>query len=445
VLISNSRTHTATYTQGTLTGGSVSATYTDHYLNENSPTDVLNPSVEPNLTVGFQHNLLRGFGIAVNARTITVQRINLNTSEVNFRTRVSDIVAEVLNAYYNLSAAYDDLRAKRSTAEVARTFEANVREQIEIGSIAPTELIGAQTQAINSAQAVIDDEVQLDNQQDNLKLLISRNGTSDPVLRNLRIVPVDRIEVPVRDDLPGIDEMVQEARANRTDLTSEAAGVQTTEISALGTKNGVLPTSQVFYQETNTGLAGNPRIVPEGRGLVQTADPYFVGGTGNALGQIFRNNFPTRRAGAYVVASIGNRQAQADNAIDDLTLRQTQLRLQKDRSQVEVDVLNYVIALRQARARYEAAVQNRKLQEELFASEQKKYSLGASVPYNVIRQQQDLDVAQSNELAAKVTYSNARVSLERTLGRTLETNHVSIAEARAGVVSRPSNPPPAPQ
>jgi outer membrane protein len=105
---------------------------------------------------------------------------------------------------------------------------------------------------------------------------------------------------------------------------------------------------------------------------------------------------------------------------------------------VQVDVLNAVVGLQQSRARYDAAVRNRILSQQLLDAEQKKYALGASTPYNVIQQQRDLATAQSTEIAALVTYNNARVSLDQTLGTTLESNHVSIAEARAGKVAQVS-------
>ena len=177
------------------------------------------------------------------------------------------------------------------------------------------------------------------------------------------------------------------------------------------------------------------RLAPGQRG--QTADPYFVGGVSNALGQIFRRNFPTERIGAFVQAPIGNHQAQADYGIDQLQLRQTQLTTQRDLNQVGVDVANSVVALQQARVRYDAAVKNRNLVQELHDAEQKKLSLGASTPYNVIQQQRDLVAAQSAEISALVAYSTARVALDQALGATLEVNHVSIAEARAGKVASP--------
>ena len=105
---------------------------------------------------------------------------------------------------------------------------------------------------------------------------------------------------------------------------------------------------------------------------------------------------------------------------------------------------NYVVALQQARARYDAAVQNRILQQELFDGEQKRFQLGASTPYNVIQQQRDLiDRAIARDGGAG-GYSTARIALDRTLGKTLEANHVSMAEARDGRVARQSSAPVAP-
>ena len=440
VLISHTHVYTGAYQQGFLSGGGISVNYSEHYLNENAPTDVLNPSVAPNLSVTAQHNLLRGFGIAVNARTITVAKMSLNITDLNFRAQVIGLVSQVLNLYYDLASGYEDLRAKKTASDTAQAFLADVTREVNIGSIAPTELIVAQQQAITSQQAVVDSQASVDQQEVALKNLLSRTGLADPLLATTHVVPIDSIQIPPQDNLPPIDEMVKQALANRPDLAATRANEKAAEVSALGTRNGVLPNLQVFGGESHAGLAGVPRVVGTRLG-VETADRYFVGGIGTALGDIFRRNFPTERIGAFYQESIGNRQAQADYAIDQLQLRQTQLTDQKDFNQVEVDVRNYVVALQQARARYESAVQNRKLEEELFDAEQKKFRLGASIPYNVALVQRDLITAQSAELEAMTSYNLARIALDQALGTTLEANHVSIAEARTGRVERPSSLP----
>jgi outer membrane protein len=107
-------------------------------------------------------------------------------------------------------------------------------------------------------------------------------------------------------------------------------------------------------------------------------------------------------------------------------------------NQAHVDVTNSVVALRQARARYEAAVQSRILQQQLLDAEEKKFNLGASTPYDVIVEQRDLAAAQSAELAARVSYQSARISLDQTIGATLEVNQISLADAEKGTIPQSS-------
>ena len=434
-LIQTTHVYSGSYQQGFLAGGIATVSYSDHYLGENASSDLLNPTVAPSASVSLQQNLLRGFGVAANARTITVSRMNLNTTELNFKTQVVSVVTQVLNAYYNLAADYEDLHAKTSVSDTAQTFVNDVKRQIEIGSVAPTDLIAAQSQAASSAQAVVDSNVALQQQELALKNLISRTGPADPALANVRIVPIDSMAIPAADNLLPIDQLVRQALANRSDLASELAGEKASEVNSLGTGNGILPTLDGFVVESQAGLAGVPRAI-SADGLTESGDKYFAGGIGTALGQVFRRNFPTESAGAFYQEPIRNRQAQADYSIDLLQLRQTQLTNRKDLNQVEVDVRNGVVALRQARARLDAALKNRELQQQLFDAEEKRFRLGASTPYNVALAQRDLISAQSSAVAAMVAYSTARVSLDQTLGITLEANRVGMDEVKSGKVAR---------
>lgn len=439
-LVQATHAYTGSYQQGLISGGVVSVNYSEHYLNENAPTDVLNPTVAPSAGISVQYNFLRGFGTAANARTITVSRMNLNITDLNFKNQVIGVVAQVLNAYYTLAADYEDLRAKRNASEIAQSFVTDVKRQIELGATAPSDLISAESQETSSAQAVEDSEATLRQQELALEGLISRTGAADPLLEGVRLVPIDSITVPATDNLPPVGQMVQQALAQRPDLAAELANEKASEVNTLGTKNGILPTLQAVGVESQAGLAGTPKTVNVD-GFIETSPARFHGGIGDALSQVFQRDFATEIAGAFFQEPIRNRQAQADYAIDLLSLRQTQLGNRKDLNQVEVDVRNGVVALRQARARYEAAVQNRDLQEQLFDAEQRRYRLGASTPYNVATAQRDLINAQSAELAARVGYMNARVGLDQTLGVTLEANHVNLEEAKSGKVARPSTPP----
>jgi outer membrane protein len=462
-LIDNKRNYSESISTGFLTGGNATLTYTDAYLGENSPTNTLNPINTVSLGIRITQNLLNGFGVAVNSRNINIQKINIKVNDLTFQTQVIGVVVNVLNYYYALVADYEDVRAKREALKVAQQFYVDNKKQVEIGAMAPLDVTTAEAQAASSEQDLVVSETTLAQQQVQLKNALSRNGLADPLLENVEVIPLDKIEVPDNDNLPSEKELITTALANRVDLASDKLNYQVAEISTLGTKNGLLPTLQGQVSAQNQGLAGTGRIVPFPgvSGIVpgSALPPGFVpcpatlggaskicaippqqslGNIGTALGQVFRRNVPSQSATVVFVPTLRNRQAQADDAIDRLDLRQTALQNQRTINQVAVDASNEAVALQQARAKYQAAAKNLELQQQLLQAEQRKFSLGASTSFLVVQQQRDLATAQSTEVAALVAYSNARVSLDQTLGLTLKNNHVSLPEAQSGFVNRPS-------
>lgn len=467
-LIENTRNYTETINKGLITGGQVSFTYRDSYLNENAPTDVLNPSNATSIQLSLQHNLLQGFGVAVNSRNITIARANLKIEDLTFKNQLTASIVNVLDLYYGLVADYQDVKAKQSAVDVAQRFYQDNQKQVQIGTMAPLDVTTAEAQLASSQQDLVISQTTLQLEEVQLKDVLSRDGLADPVIREAQIIPLDHIDVPEQDNLPPLKQLIATALANRPDLASEKLSLVNSQTSALGTKNAVLPQLAVLLSATQQGLAGEPRYVPlpadeqnrfppgqlpagfqpcpaslhqPAGAICEVPDPYFIGGIGTALGQTFRRNFPTERAGSFIAPTLRNRVAQADNAIDLLGIRQSELQLQKDLNSVAVDVSNGVVGLQQARVRYQAAVKNRVLEQQLLDAEQKKFALGASTTFNVVQQQRDLATAQSTETSSLVAYSNARVALDQTLGVTLRANNVSVDEAMKGQVSRPSSLP----
>ncbi len=440
-LVQGARTYTGSYQQGFLTGGSLTVNYSEHYLNENAPVDVLNPSVAPALSFSIQQNLLQGLGVAVNSRSITVAKMNLRDSDLNFKTQVTNVVVSVLNAYYGLVGDYEDVKAKQQALETAQRFYDESKQRLDLGALAQIDVTTAQNQVASSRLALVNSQSALKQQETQLKNLISRTGASAALIAEAEIVPLDSIVIPAQEDIPPIKDLAKKAMANRSDLIVERNNIESAKVSALGTENGLLPSAGVLASRSDAGLAGRPNVVNLPPFPPFSADPYFHGGIGTALGQIFRGNFPTENIGVFAQAQIHDRQAQADYGIDQLSLRQQELLTAKDANQAEVDIMNSVVALRQARARYEAAVQNRILERQLLDAEEKKFNLGASTPYNVIEQQRDLVTAQASELAALVSWQSARISLDQTTGSTLEVNHVSLEEAKEGKIAQSSSLP----
>ena len=153
---------------------------------------------------------------------------------------------------------------------------------------------------------------------------------------------------------------------------------------------------------------------------------------------MIRRDFPSESGGIFFGPTLRNRQARADQSIDQLSLRQQELENERTINQVAVDVSNQLIGLQQARIKYQAAVKNRVLEQQLLDAEQKKFALGASTTYNVVTQERDLAAAQATEIAALAGYSQARIQLDQTLGTTLKSNNISIEEVQKGRVARTS-------
>jgi outer membrane protein TolC len=170
-----------------------------------------------------------------------------------------------------------------------------------------------------------------------------------------------------------------------------------------------------------------------------------VGGYGTALGQVFRNDFPTYGVGLQLTLPLRNRVAEADAVRDELQLRQAQVRHQQLQDQVRLEVADAEESLLQARAAYEAAVEARRLQEQSVQVEQQTFDVGLATNLTVIQYENYLAQARSTEVASKGAYVKAKIALQRATGTTLDAHHVSIDEAYRGAVARAHTALPAPR
>ncbi len=420
-LVDGTRNYTFVGQQGFSSGGVASMTFSQSYLNENAPSDILNPSRAPRLGLSLTHNLLKGFGTGVNTRFIRAAKLSREASDVAYKAKVIDEVATVLNLYWDLSLAENDLEYKRENLALATKFESDLRQEIAIGAVARNDLVRAQSDAAARQLELSNAETLVRQRTVALKNVLSRFGSEDPLLAEAGIITLDIPRVPENEELPSTHEMIELAKHNRPDLVLSRINGQSSEILATGTANGVLPQLQVFASTTQSGLSGTPNPASG----VQ-ADPYFAGGLGNALGQVFRRNFPNNKAGYSFSADLTNNIAQGDYGVDHLQLRQSELMSQRSASQAAADVASEALALRLARSRYANASRARAIQQEIARGEQAKQSLGRATIYDVVQARRDLAVAQSNELAAAAAYIRNRIALDQVLGMTLERNNIRL-------------------
>ncbi len=423
-------------TEGFLTGGIVQASLQENYLKENSPSDVLDPSLAPVAYAYAQQRLLSGRGIGVNSRYIRVAQKQAIIANVTFRSQVLNLVAQVANVYWDLVVDQEDLAAKLHARDFAEKFLEDTQQEIRLGSVAGVDIYRAEADLSTRNQDLAISQQTIDQQVVTLKDLISREGTEDPVIAPVRVVALDHIEVPAAEELPPLRTLVETAMTHRPDVQIDKLNNEAQEISALGTANAILPSLTASGYVLNRAEAGSVNPISPFKPI-----PSQIGGLGNALGQIFTGQYNTRAAALSFNGPIRNRSDQADLGIDQLQLRQGDLIERRSRNDMVVSISNQMIALRQASARYRTAVATRELQQNLLDQEQQKFRLGSSTIDLIIAAERTLTSAQYVEISALRGYSQARVGLDQTLGLTLDTNHVSVDEALKGKIERESTPP----
>ena len=424
-VVQSVHTYNTVLQEGLLTGGYIQYRDYEQYLNENVPTDTLEPAVAPYMSLAMRHNLLQGFGVKLNDRFIRIAQINISASRETFRSQLLDLTASVLNLYWDLVSANDELKVRQSALQASQKFLRDTQTEIAAGAMPQVQLSRAKAEAASSLQEVVVAQYNVRQRENMLKDALTR--MRDPEIEAAEIVTLDSIQVPDTDDLPPLRQLVSTAMEKRPDVAVSKFRDQTSEISLVGTENPLLPTLQVQLQTYNRGAAGAPQYQP---------NPYFIGGYGTALQQIFRRDFPSEQGSLSLSIPLRNRQAQGDYGIDQLQYRQSQVGSQRDTNQIVVDISNQLSALRQSRAKYSAAKQTRVLQEELLAAERKKFSYGISTFNDIIIDQRALVTTQIAEVNAAIAYARARVSLDQVLGETLEKNNISLDEGLAGKVPR---------
>jgi outer membrane protein len=447
-LVTTNKTANFGLVQAFSTGGSVALAYNNITQEQNSFRSTVNPFTNSSLDLTVTQPLLQGFGLALNNRNIRVAKNNLKAADYVFRQQLINSVANVVQLYWSLVAANSTVNVNRQAVAVAQKLYDDNKKQVEIGTLAPIEVVRAEAQLATAQQALVAAQSAVLQLEAVLKSALSRNGLARPEILGAHVIPTDPIRIPETEAIQPVQDLVSRALENRPDIAQSRIQLDNAGIILTGTRNALLPTLSLVGDMRSNALIGSQNTV-EGvsatTGLLQVppiADPFFVGGYGGALAQLFGRNFPTYSIGLNLTIPLRNRAAQANMATASVNLRQNQLLLQRQINQIRVDVQNAITAVNQARTQYEAAVKGRVLQEQTLDADQKKLALGATTVYQVIQDQRDLTTAAAAEVTAQATYAGARVQLDVATGSTLASNNVEFDEAKAGHVSKaPSTPP----
>jgi outer membrane protein len=435
-LVNSYRAVYTQYSQSFLTGTYVQFDFSESRTFQNSSVPLFNPFIQGDLDFVITQPLLQGFGLPVNNRYIKVAKNNLKVSDLLLKQQVSTTVAAVLNLYWDLVSFDDAVRIKQQALDAAQKLYEDNKKQVEIGAMAGIEVTRTGAAVSAAKEALVIAQTNVSQQEIVLKNALTRNAMANGWLDDVHVIPLDHIEVPKSDEVRPIQDLMQEALKNRTEIETANINLDSKKILLKGTRNNLLPTLQAFAEVTNNGLAGP--VNPLYQNCCGAPNPYFLGGTGNLLGQVLGRDFPNYSAGLTLNIPFRNRQAQADYVIDELQLRQAELQMQRANNQVRVDVKTNLINLEQARARYETAVATRQLSEQSLDAEQKRFNYGVGSVALVIAAQQQLAADEDAEVQSMANYTHAKIAFDDAMGRTLAVNNVTMEEAKTGHVDRES-------
>jgi outer membrane protein len=432
-LIQGQRVYYNLVQQGLLTGGYVQFASYEQYLKENAPSDVLEPQMGSWMSAVWLQPWLQGFGLHLNDYQIRIARVNANASREAFRAQLVNLVTSVTNSYWDYVAARNELTLRQRGLEITQKFRDDTQSEISEGALARVELPRAAAEVASRRQDLAIAQATMQQRATTLKEALSH--TEDPALEAAGIIPLDQIQVPeTGEELPPLRQLLSTAMGQRPDVALARLRDQTDQMALIGTTNPLLPTLISYLRTYDRGLAGTPQLSGG------QAPRQFVGQYGTELGQILGHDFGNESALGYLSIPFRNRAAQGDYGIDQLKYQQGQVQGQRDNNQILVDISSGVIALRQARARYEAAREARELQEQILAADEQRRSGTASFN-TIMADQRAVLAAQLAELTVTSAYERASVMLDQTLGQTLEKNRITLEEGLNGEVNRPSRLP----
>ena len=420
------------YQQGFHWGSNLTVAFNNNRVSASplSTYQALSTQYSSNFRATVTQPLLSGFGFLPNTRFIMIAKNNREISDVAFRLQVITTVNQIQNIYWDLVSAYENVKVQQDALAFAERTLSDTRKQVDIGTLAPIEIVRAQSTTATNQQQLIVAKTTLQLQQLLMKNALSRTLV-DPVLADAEVIPTDVMAMPEKEAIVPTEDLVTEALQHRAEIAESRIDLTNRGINSRSAKNAMRPTLNLFayYQGSGQGGTVNPSYVGSGSQL--PPDTY-----GGGLSQLVDSTAPDKGVGLQMTIPIRNRTGQANQVRADLELRQAQMALQQQENRVRIEVRNAQFSVQQNRAAVESAEAATELAKQSLDAEQKKYNLGASTSTLVLQYQAALTQAESNLVMAMSNYEKSRVELDRSIGATLARLGILMNDAERGEVTK---------
>ena len=365
-----------------------------------------NPSVRSTVNFNYSQPLLRNFKIDNARQQLLISTKNREISDVQLRETIVSTVRQVKNAYWQLSYAIASLAVQQQSLELAKESLRNNQIRVEVGTMAPIDIVEAQAEVARNEETVIVAESNIEEAEDGLRALIM-----DPVTPNFWDINLEPTDTPLLQTREiDIDAAVRNALSKRTDLSRVRKNLENVDVNIRYYKNQTLPDVNFQMNYSAQGVGGT-RL---------TRDSFFGGnvinsvtkGYGSVLGDVFTSDFPTWTFGFTVGYPIGTSTADVNLVRSRLQRRQTETQIKSTELQVAGEVRRVGREVNTNLKRVDATGSARQLAEQRLEAEQKKFAVGMSTSFLVFQAQRDLAQARNNELGAILDYNRAIVDFD---------------------------------
>jgi outer membrane protein len=343
----------------------------------------------------------------------------------------------VENIYWVVVSAYEDVQAKERALAQSTKVDNDTRRELEIGTMAPLDVVNADSTVATDKQALISSQSNLNYQQLVLKQAIARN-LNDASLVAAPIIPTDRVDLdPLPEEKQTPDELAQIAFRNRPELEQAVLSIKKDQITLRGAKNSLLPTLDIYgyYGAQGIGGAFNQASCIFSAQFGQPCIPFATSGYSDVLSNLVNSSSPDKGVGITFQLPIRNRTAQADQARALIEYRQAEMHLEQLYTQIRMQVVAQQYALANDRAQVQASIAAEDYARQSLDAAQKKLGLGAATTADVLLQERNMANAENTRITANLTYAKDRALLYQVLAETLQHYGINLTEAATGQIT----------
>jgi outer membrane protein len=389
-------------------GANYTANWNNSRFTSNDPSNTFNPRLQSNLSLNFTQPLLRNRSIDQIRQAVSSSKKFRDLSDIQLESVIVQTTRSVRNAYWDLSTAINNLKAQQESLALAEQSLKDNRKRVEIGTLAPIDIVQAQAEVASNEERVIVAEAAIKRAQDNLRALIL--NPSDADFWTTALEPSDA--APFEEQAIDMDGAVRNALDKRTDLRSAKNSLERSDIDIRYLRNQILPdvNAQVNYGAVGLGGVQLPVRNPL-TGEFNISSP-IERGYGAALSDVFRSSFPQWTVGVQIGYPIGASTSQANLARAKLEYQQAQTQLKNMQLQVATQVRESGRNVQTNQKRVQSARASRELQEKKLEEEEKKQAAGMSTSFFVFQAQRDLAQARTAEIQAISDYNKSLVDFE---------------------------------